>query len=105
MAEGQLFTWESLAALGGASLLTYFVVQYTKGLIDRLTGKRVPTDLYSVLVASLILMTSQLALGAHPGDWRLYLLSVANGFLVAAAAGQIQRKAVEPPGTGKERET
>jgi hypothetical protein len=28
----------------------------------------------------------------------VYVLAVANGFLVAAAAGQMQRKAVEPPG-------
>jgi len=93
----QLFTWEALSAMGGASLLTYFVVQYTKGLIDRIASW-LPTDLYAVIVASLILLTAQLALGADPADWRVYLLAVANGFLVAAAAGQMQRKAVEPPG-------
>ena len=95
---GQLFTWEALSAMGGASLLTYFVVQYTKSLIDRFAARWLPTDLYAVIVASLILLTAQLALGANPTDWRVYVLAVANGFLVAAAAGQMQRKAVEPPG-------
>jgi len=101
METGQLFTWEALATMGGASLLTYFVVQYTKGLIDRLASGWLPTDLYAVIVASIILVTAQLAIGANPADWRVYLLAVANGFLVAAAAGQMQRKAVEPPGQKK----
>jgi len=96
--DGQLFTWEALSAMGGASLLTYFVVQYTKSLIDRFAARWLPTDLYAVIVAGSILITAQLALGANPADWRVYLLAVANGFLVAAAAGQMQRKAVEPPG-------
>jgi hypothetical protein len=96
--ENQLFTWEALSAMGGASLLTYFVVQYTKGLIDRLAARWLPTDLYAVIVAGAVLITAQLALGADPADWRVYVLAIANGFLVAAAAGQMQRKAVEPPG-------
>jgi divalent metal cation (Fe/Co/Zn/Cd) transporter len=98
MQEGQLFTWEALATMGGASLLTFFVVQYTKGLIDRIADRWLPTDLYAVIVAALVLLTAQLAIGANPTDWRVYVLAVANGFLVAAAAGQMQRKAVEPPG-------
>lgn len=96
--ENQLFTWEALSAMGGASLLTYFIVQYTKSIVDRIASRWLPTDLYAVIVASLILLTAQLALGADPADWRVYLLAMANGFLVAAAAGQMQRKAVEPPG-------
>ena len=94
----QLFAWEALSAMGGASLLTYFVVQYTKSYIDRFAARWLPTDLYAVFVASAILITAQLALGANPADWRVYMLAIANGFLVAATAGQMQRKAVEPPG-------
>ena len=97
MHEGQLFTWEALSAMGGASLLTFFVVQYTKVLVDRF-AKWLPTDLYAVLVAFIILVLAQLALGADGNDWRIYVLSLANGFLVAAAAGQMQRKSLEPPG-------
>jgi hypothetical protein len=97
MMDGQLFTWEALSAMGGASLLTFFVVQYTKVLVDRFASW-LPTDLYAVFVAFIVLLLAQLALGADAGDWRIYVLSLANGFLVAAAAGQMQRKAVDPPG-------
>lgn len=94
--EGQLFTWEALSAMGGASLLTFFIVQYTKSLVDRIAGG-LPTDLYAVLIAFIVLLMAQLALGGNAGDWRIYALAFANGFLVAAAAGQMQRKSVEPP--------
>jgi len=97
MQSGELFTWEALATMGGASLLTYFIVQYTKVLVDRLLPKW-PTDVYAVLVAFIVLLTAQLALGADGGDWRLYALSLANGFIVAATAGQMQQKALRPPG-------
>ena len=95
--DGQLFTWEALSAMGGASLLTFFVVQYTKALVDRF-ARWFPTDLYAVIVAALILLSAQLALGADPGDWRVYGLALANAFLVAAAAGQMQHKVLNPPG-------
>ena len=98
--ESQLFTWEALSAMGGASLLTYLIVQYTKGLIDRF-AKWLPTDLYAVVIAMAILTAAQLAIGADAGDWRVYALALANGFLVAAAAGQMQNKALNPPGSGK----
>lgn len=99
--NSQLFTWQALSAMGGASLLTFFVVQYTKSLMDRWLPK-LPTDLFAVLVAFAVLAMAQLATGADPGDWRVYGLAIANGFLVAAAAGQIQSKAVSPPGAEKE---
>jgi hypothetical protein len=95
--ESQLFTWQALSAMGGASLLTYLIVQYTKGLIDRI-AKWLPTDLYAVVIATAILTAAQLAIGADLGDWRVYALALANGFLVAAAAGQMQNKALNPPG-------
>ncbi|WP_080839963.1 hypothetical protein [Cohnella massiliensis] len=94
--EGQLFTWVALSTMGGASLLTFFIVQYTKSLVDRFS-RGLPTDLYAVMIASIILLTAQLALGGDASDWRIYALAFANGFLVAAAAGQIQRKSVDPP--------
>ena len=81
-------------------MLTYFVVQYSKSLLDR-WAPRLPTDLFAVLVAFAVLTMAQLATGADAGDWRVYALAFANGFLVAAAAGQIQNKAVSPPGAGK----
>lgn len=100
MDSGQLFTWEALSAMGGASLLTYFIVQYTKSLLDR-WAKWLPTDVYAVAVSWIILTAAQLATGASAANWRLYALSFANAFLVAAAAGQINNKAVNPPGATK----
>jgi hypothetical protein len=93
--EGQFFTWEALSAMGGASLLTFFIVQYTKAILDRWT--QLPTDLYAVVVAYVVLLAAQLATGANGFDWRLYVLTFANSFLVAAAAGQIQSKSIKPP--------
>ncbi|WP_127531182.1 hypothetical protein [Paenibacillus kobensis] len=97
METAQLFNWEALSAMGGASLLTYFVVAYSKTLL-----KRLPTDILAVIIAWVILTLAQLASGASAMDWRLYALSFANAFLVAAAAGQMQNKALSPPGTAKE---
>lgn len=90
-----LFTWEALATLSGAALLTYLIVQYTKELID--TVLSIPTDLYAVFVSTLILVLAQLATGANPFDWRIYVLSIANGFLVATTAGKLNDTALRPP--------
>lgn len=94
--DSQFFTWEALSAMGGASLLTFFIVQYTKNFLDRVVS--IPTDLYAQFVAFLVLLTAQLAMDANGYDWRLYPLTFANAFLVAAAAGQMQNKSVKPPG-------
>ncbi|MFB5761088.1 hypothetical protein [Paenibacillus medicaginis] len=98
MEGGQLFSWDALGTMAGASLLVYFVVQYTKGLIDRF-ALWLPTDVYAVVVAWIVLTLAQLAMGASNAlDWRIYVLALANAFLVAAAAGQMQHKALKPPG-------
>lgn len=97
--DSQFFTWEALSAMGGASLLTFFIVQYTKVLVDRYLT--VPTDVYAVFVAFFVLLLAQMALGASWLDWRIYVLTFANAFLVAAAAGQIQNKSLKPPGDGE----
>ncbi|WP_409343133.1 hypothetical protein [Paenibacillus sp. MBLB4367] len=80
-------------------MLTFFIVQYTKGLMDRVAS-RLPTDLYAVAVAFIVLVMAQLAVGAHAADWRVYGLAFANAFLIAAAAGQMQNKVIRPPGLG-----
>lgn len=85
------FTWEALSAMGGASLLTFFVVQYTKSMT------RMQTDRYAVVVAYVILLAAQFATGASVANWRVYFLTFANSFLVAAAAGQMHNKVVNPP--------
>lgn len=101
MESGQLFTWEALGTMAGASLLVYFIVQYTKGIFDRFTPG-VPTDILAVIVAWIVLILAQFAAdGSAAMDWRVYALSLANAFLVAAAAGQMQHKALNPPGEKK----
>jgi len=94
--EPSFFTWEALSTMGGASLLTFFIVQYTKGLLDRFRSW--PTDYYAVVVAFGVLLLAQLAGGADGGDWRLYALTLANSFLVSTAAAQMQNKSLHPPG-------
>mgnify|MGYP001338009144 CR=1 FL=1 len=102
MEDGQMFTWTALLTIGGASLLTFYIVQYSKALIDRALGCwNIPTDVYAVAVAWGVLLAAEFATGALAGDWRIYFLSFANAFLVAAAAGMIQVKSVNPPGKGK----
>jgi len=97
----QLFTWEALLTINGASLLTYFIVQYTKKLVDRLArDKKIPTDWYAVAVAWIVLLVANFATGAPVSDWRLYFLSFANAFIIAAYAALIQNKALRPPGDG-----
>jgi hypothetical protein len=90
-----LFTWSALATMGGASLLTFFIVLYTKGIVDKFL--KVSTDLYAVLVAFIILSLAQIANGGNGLDWKLYGLSFANAFLIAAAAGQMHNKTVSVP--------
>lgn len=100
--EEQLFTWEALSAMGGASLLTFLIVAYTKSLVDRIAPK-LPTDLYSVLVASVVLIVAQIAMStSNASDWRVYVLGLFNGFLVALAAGKMDGIVQRPPGSGKE---
>lgn len=86
-----LFTFDALATLAGASLLTYLVTGYTKNWV------KLPTDLYAVLVGATVLILAQLATGARAGDWRIYALGLANGFLVAATAGKLNDAALKPP--------
>lgn len=87
------FTWHALATLGGASLLTFLVVGYTKRLADRYWPWG--TDLYAVLVAAVILVVAQIAGGASAADWRTYVLAAFNGFVVAATAGKLHDKTLQ----------
>ncbi|WP_217597185.1 hypothetical protein [Cohnella sp. GbtcB17] len=93
-----LFTWDALGTLTGATLFTFLVVLFTKKLLDRLLPG-LPTDVYAILVGWAILVLAQIALGAPADDWRLYILSGANGLLVALAAGQMHNKVINPPGS------
>lgn len=86
-----LFTWQTLATLAGAASMTYIIVAYTKGTLDKLF--HMSTDLYAALIAALILFGANAALGT-PITWQMILLSLFNGFIVAMAAGKMNDKAV-----------
>lgn len=62
--EDTLFTPQILATLGGASFLTYLVVAYTKSQVQNLIG--LTSDLYAVIIGTIIILLAQLAMGANP---------------------------------------
>jgi hypothetical protein len=97
--DGQFFTWEALSAIGGASLLTFYIVQYTKSFV------KFSTDIYAVGIAYIVLLAAQFATGASASDWRVYVLTFANSFLVSAAAAQIQNKSLNPPAAKSKEDT
>jgi hypothetical protein len=98
--NSELFTLQALAGLAGASFLTYLFVQYTKKSLDKVL--RIPTDIYAVIVAFLILDLAQIGLGMNFLDFRVHFLSLANAFLVAAAAAKMNDVAANPPGKSKD---
>lgn len=88
-----LFTWESLATLAGASVLVYYITQYTKTLLDKVV--HIPTDLYGTMIGGVVLALAQFATGASALDWRVWVLSIFNGFLVSAVAGKMNDSAIK----------
>ena len=85
MPEG-LFSWELLATLAGAAAITYLIVGKTKNLVDRFW--KVGTELYAVLIGTIVLIAATAATGQKL-TWASILLAVFNGFLVAATAGNM----------------
>lgn len=90
--QDNLFTFESLATLGGASLLVFFITSFTKGLLDRIFP-RVPTDIFVIFISFIVVYISSIAAGANLLDWKTLFLSFANSFLVASTASYTHIKA------------
>jgi len=88
-----LFTWDVLGTLAGAAAVTYLIVAYTKRLVDSFWPKELGTDLFAVIVGFLVLLAATAATGQRI-DWAAVVLALFNGFLVAAAAGKMNDKAV-----------
>ncbi len=88
-----LFTFQALTTLGGAAMLTFMIVQKTK---NKWILKNFPSDIYAVIIGSIVLFLSQVGMNANPLDWKVYFLSIANGFLVAYAAGKSNDDASKP---------
>jgi divalent metal cation (Fe/Co/Zn/Cd) transporter len=89
-----LFTWEALATLAGASAITYLIVAYTKRLVDAFWPPVLGTDIYAVLIGFLVLLATTGALG-HEMTWASVVLALFNGFLVAATSGKMSDKAID----------
>jgi len=107
MDQSTLFTWTTLGSMSGATLLTFMVVQYTKKIVDWFAAmpyvgvvlQWFNTDLYAWMIASVILFLASWATGTlifpfYPFD---VALCIANGLLVAMAAGQMFNKVSSPP--------
>lgn len=101
--ETQLFTWDALAGMAGASLATFLFVQITKSIVDRI-APWLPTDLYAALIAFAVLLMAAIKIGgADPLDWGVYVLSFFNGLLVWATAGKMYSVAIDPPKVGRKK--
>lgn len=92
----KLFTWEAIATLTGAATLVYFIIAYTKGPVDKLIPnvmKVLGTDLYAVLWAFIVLLVATAVITGGL-TWSSAALAFFNAFIVAAAAGKMNDKAV-----------
>jgi hypothetical protein len=87
-----LFSFETLASLSGAAMLTFLVVLYTGRVVDK--WWKWGTDLYAVFWGFVILLLASLANGASARDWQVYVLCVFNAFVIAAAAGKLRDKSI-----------
>ncbi|HYE83251.1 MAG TPA: hypothetical protein VEG39_13940 [Clostridia bacterium] len=92
----KLFTWEAIATLTGAATLVYFIVAYTKRPLDKLLPKlmgAIGTDLYAVFWAFIVLLVATTVITGGL-TWASVALALFNAFIVAAAAGKMNDKAV-----------
>ncbi len=94
-APENLLTWPAILTVSGAAFATFLIVQYTKGLLDRVW--HIPTDIYATVIAAGLLIAATAAVG-DPLTWGMVLLCVINGFVVALAAGNVANKVQNPPG-------
>jgi len=102
MPYDSLFTFDTIRTLGGASFLCYLIVAYTKDIIDKWFSSWLPTNVYSLFVATVILILIQL--NDNPGslfEWQTYFLAAANGFLVSATASHTHELGTRFPKLGK----
>lgn len=87
-----LFTWQALVTLSGAAMLVFLITLYTARVVDK--WWKWGTDLYATLWGFIILSLATIATGGNPLNWRLYVLSFFNAFLIAAAAGKLRDKSI-----------
>jgi hypothetical protein len=95
MGDGQLFSWDTLMTITGASLLVFLIVQYTKSTIDRYTS--IPTDIYTVVISFCVLVIGQAGKGVNMFDWKVYAMAFFNAFIVASTSSHVFAKSLNPP--------
>jgi len=95
MADGQLFTWESLATVSSSALLVFLFVQYTKAVVDKYVN--IPTDIYAIAVSFTVVISTQAAIGSNMHDWKVYVLSFFNSFIIASTSAHLHAKTINPP--------
>ena len=77
----EFFTWEKLGTYAGAAVLVALVTQLTKGLPYI---SKIPTQVWSYILAVIVLIASQVFTGGLSGSSAA--LALANGVLVSLAA-------------------
>lgn len=100
MEMSDFFTWEALSTPAGAAIALFFIIQFSKKMVERIVPW-LPTDILSVIIATIILILANLALGANGYDWKLYAMAFFNAFIVASIAGHVHTKTTTPPSLAK----
>lgn len=77
----EFFTWDKLGTYAGAAALVALVTQLTKGLPY---VSKIPTQVWSYILAVIVLIASQVFTGGLSGSSAA--LALANGVLVSLAA-------------------
>ena len=77
----EFFTWSVLATYAGATLATTFITQLLKGVS---VIQKLPTQIFSYLVALVVLVTANVAVNGLSLD--VLGLSVVNAVVVSLAA-------------------
>ena len=97
-----MYNWNTLTTLAGASALVFLIVSYTKRWANTWWPKVLGTDMYVVAVSCVILISTTLVTNWPPSAAKV-VLALFNSFLVAAAAGKMSDKTISESNK-KERE-
>lgn len=82
MSMSSFLTWDSLTTFTGCVAIVGVTVQFTKTLVDKYV--KMPTQLYTYLVALLILIATDCVVG--PRTFENFVLDVLDAILVSLSA-------------------
>ncbi len=86
MPEEGLLTIAALASQPVLVFLTQAIVGATKDLIGKVFY--IPTLMYAWILASVLVVLGQIALGQSAGSWVTYFIGILNGIVIAFAAAK-----------------